>query len=173
MNIQQVGAKKMDYAHIEEQLVERLPEIRPAADAYWLAEGRPGEDCGAYIFVEDMFAKYIEILLAVPASPKRNRLLSRAFAVLDEMLVDSDQDLNNLAFIGVFEGRSDEWLRESAPFLGPAALTELDTYSPEWRDTIAKANDALTVEAVDLYGIRALIAAELDCPLRNVPGCSP
>lgn len=173
LNVLQVGAKKMDYEHIEEQLVERLPELHPAAEAYWRQEGRPGEDCGAYIFVEDMFATYLELLLALQPSSRRDRLLARAFAVVKEMLRCPDQDLNNLAFIGIFEGRGGGWLQRSAPFLGPAAAAELDIYLPEWRGEIDNPNETPTVEAIDHYGVRALIAAELGCPLENVPGHTP
>lgn len=154
-------------------MVERLPELRPAAEAYWCKEGRPGEDCGAYIFVEDMFATYLGILLALPPSSRRDRLLVRAFAVVDEMLRSPDQDLNNLAFIGIFEGRGGRWLQRSAPFLGPAALAELNAYSPGWREEAADSNQTPTVQAFDQYGVRALIAAELNCPLENVPGHTP
>jgi hypothetical protein len=67
------------YSDIERQIAEALPELRSAAEFYWKREGLPGLDCGPYIFFESMFACYVCILLAMPASSKRDRLLSRAF----------------------------------------------------------------------------------------------
>jgi hypothetical protein len=51
------------YSHIEQQLVEALPEIRPAADFYWQTDGAPGQDSRPYIFFEQLFASYVEVLL--------------------------------------------------------------------------------------------------------------
>jgi hypothetical protein len=49
------------YSQIEQQLVDALPEIRPAADFYWQTEGAPGQDSGPYIFFEQLFASYVEV----------------------------------------------------------------------------------------------------------------
>jgi hypothetical protein len=71
----------LNYNQIEQQLIEELPELRPVAEYYWSKEGAPGEDCGPYIFFENLFACYVEVLLPMPSSPRRNDLLSRAIAL--------------------------------------------------------------------------------------------
>lgn len=93
------------YSGIEQQLVEALPEIRSAADFYWKTEGEPGQDCGPYIFFEGLFARYVEVLLAVAPSPRRDELLRRAFGVVDEMVGSADVNVRDLATIGLYEGR--------------------------------------------------------------------
>jgi hypothetical protein len=67
------------YSEIERQIVEALPEIRPAAEFYWKTEGEPGQGCGPYIFFEGLFACYVEVLLWLPSGLRRDELLQRAF----------------------------------------------------------------------------------------------
>ena len=45
----------LTYRDIERQIVERLPELRPAAEYYWQVQGEPGSAPGPYILFEDMF----------------------------------------------------------------------------------------------------------------------
>ena len=84
---------RLAYVQIEEQLAEALPEIQPAAERYWRAEGQPGADSGPYIFIESMFATYLTVLLALDASPTRDNLLRRAFSFVDEMLQSEDREV--------------------------------------------------------------------------------
>ena len=81
------------YSEIEQQLVEALPEIRPAAEFYWQTEGTPGQDDGPYIFFEQLFAAYVEVLLWLPTTPRRDELLRRAFTVVEQMFESADRDV--------------------------------------------------------------------------------
>ncbi len=126
------------FVNIEEALVDALPELRPAAERYWSAEGRPGEDTGAYSFYEHVFGTYLEILLALAPSFTRDRLLKRAFFFVDAMLMSSDEEVTNLACIALLEGRDPWWLTRAMPFLGPLALDALDECFEGWRLKIDK-----------------------------------
>jgi hypothetical protein len=160
------------YSDIERQLVDTLPEIRPAAEFYWSTQGEPGQDCGPYIFFEDLFARYVEVLLAIRSTARRDELLRRAFAVVEEMLESVDDHVRDLAVIGLFEGRDRWWFKRAAPFLGPRATTWLDTFQPYWRDCASGA-DQIIPEILDGYHVRSVIARELQqtgLSLDEVPG---
>jgi hypothetical protein len=160
------------YSDIERQLVDALPEIRPAAEFYWRTEGEPGQDCGAYIFFEDLFARYVEVLLALPSSARRDELLRRAFGKVEEMLGSADDDVRDLATIGLYEGRSLWWFKRATPFVGPLATTWLDTFQAYWRDS-ASSDDRLSPEILDGYHVRSVIARELrqaGLPADEIPG---
>jgi hypothetical protein len=88
---------EIHYSDVERQLVEALPEIRPSAQFYWDTEGIPGRDCGPYIFFEQLFACYVELLLVLPSCARRDELLRRAFDVVDEMFGSVDRDVRDLA----------------------------------------------------------------------------
>lgn len=161
---------------IEQQLVEALPELRTSADEYWRTEGPPGENCGPYVFFEDLFARYVEVLLALRASPRRDELLRRSFAFVEEMLASGDSDVSGLAWIGLFEGRSLRWLARAAPFLGPHAAAGLDENARGWRwKSTCLGWMEPRRKILDGHGIRALIAEELRAEgvtLSGVPGTS-
>jgi hypothetical protein len=165
---------KFTYQDIERQVVETLPELRAAAEYYWQVEGAPGSDTGPYIYFESMFGSYVTILLAMPKSPGRDRLLQRAFDFVDAMLLKGDDQVRNLAFIGLLESRGAWWWPRAEPFMGPAAKRELDTYEPSWRSAAAgvEADEAMFI---DLYGVRSVIARELaeeGISLDGVPGAT-
>ena len=111
------------YVQIEEQLAEALPEIQPAAERYWRAEGPPGTDSGPYIFIESMFVTYLTVLLVLDASPTRDNLLRRAFSFVDEMLQSEDREVANLAVVGIFEGRVPWWWTRVKPYLSACRVT--------------------------------------------------
>ena len=157
------------YPDIERQIVEALPEIRPAAEFYWKTEGEPGKDCGPYIFFEDLFADYVECLLWLPEEPRRDELLRRAFAVVEQMLASTDGEVQNLAAIGLYEGRDPAWLKRARTFVGPHGRAYLNEYDPLWPDCI-NANDRIPPEILDGYHVRAVIAHELNLPPNEVPG---
>jgi hypothetical protein len=150
---------QLKYSAIEEQLTEALPEIRPAAEYYWSTQGKPGKDCGPYIFFEDVFGSYVEVLLAIPRSIRRDELLKRAFTFVEEMLASSGE-VANLAFIGLFEGRPAWWFRQATEFIGPRAVQELNRFAPYWRNT-REGQGPASQEIIDLYGVRRVIASEL------------
>ena len=160
----------LKYTDIERQLAEALPELTPAAHCYWRKEGEPREDPGPYLFFEDMFGFYVRILLAMPGSAGRNRLLQRAFDFVEMMLASADTDIQNLAYIGLFEGQPGWWLAEAERFLGPRSIGVLDRYDPEWRvNKLARDRDAED-RFTDLYGVRPVIAAELELGMAAIPG---
>jgi hypothetical protein len=163
----------LSYDQIEEQLVDALPELAPAAECYWRTEGAPGSDCGAYIFFEDLFACYVEILLVMPSSSRRDELLRRAFGFVDLMCASSDLEVCNLAFVGLLEWR-EEWLySRSRPFLGPATCAVLDRWSPQWRSMSDERVVASNDEFLDGWGVRGVIAQELrtdGITMEQVPG---
>ena len=68
----------LDYSEIEPQRVRTLPELSPAAVRHWTYWGPPGENPGPYVFVDEVLNKYVEILLWLPSSPRRDELLRRA-----------------------------------------------------------------------------------------------
>lgn len=162
----------LDYNRIEQQVIEALPELRPAAEYYWSKEGMPGEDCGPYIFFEDLFACYVEVLLAMPDSRPRKQLLKRAFALVEEMLARNGH-VADLAFIGLYEGRPAWWFARAADFIGPHAAALLDRVEHRWRQWSTSGHQEVLPEIIDLYGVRDVIASELKqegVNLLNVPG---
>jgi hypothetical protein len=140
----------LEYASIEEQLLERLPELRPAVESYWKTEGSPGQDPGPYILFEGLFRPYITTLLVAPATPKRDALLRRAFDVADDLL-SASPELHDLGGIAVFEGQTSEWFRLARPFLGPRARSEAERFGWEVK------SDAKIEHSNDSYGVRLLI----------------
>jgi hypothetical protein len=157
------------WSEIEQQLADALPEIWPAADFYWETEGQPGQDSGPYIFFEDLFARYVEVLLWIPTAPRRDELLRRSFAIVEQMLASADPDVQTLAAIGLLEGREPAWLKRASAFIGPRAAAWLTTYDPNWRDW-ATATDQIVPEILDGYHVRAVVAQELGLPIEQVPG---
>jgi hypothetical protein len=126
-----------------------------------------------------MFARYVEVLLALPTSRRRDALLRRAFSFVEEMLASGDGRVRDLAFIGIYEHRSPGWFARAAGFIGPVAIAELDTLQPGWRNrrtrwlrSLLFGNDPRR-EILDGYGVRHVIAEELRAEgvtLSNVPG---
>lgn len=163
------NVSRFNYSQIELQLVEALPEIQPAADFYWQTEGAPGQDSGPYIFFEQLFATYVELLLWLPSSPRRDDLLRRAFAVFERMFESADRDVRDLVAIGLFEGRDPAWLKRAKPFVGRCAAGWLAAYHDGWRDCSA-VNDRIVPKILDGYHVRTVIARELQLPEAQVPG---
>jgi hypothetical protein len=157
------------YSEIEQQLVESLPEIRPAAEFYWQTEGAPGQDDGPYIFFEQLFAAYVEVLLWLPSTPRRDELLRRAFTVSEQMFDSADLHVQGLVAIGLFEGRDPAWLKRAKPFVGRHAAAWLAEYHDCWRDCSA-ADDRIVPKILDGYHVRTVIARELKLPEGQVPG---
>ena len=117
------------YQNADRVLVGAMPELAaPVArciDDY--------EEKLQYLIFRDVFACFIEILLAMPASPMRDNLLRRAFAFVEHMLQCDDSSVASLGYIATLEGRSTWWLARAMPYLGPVASAELDAYRPSWR----------------------------------------
>src|SRR5262245_39436553 len=165
---------KLTYREIERQIVEILPELRPAAEYYWRVQGEPGSDPGPYVLFEDVFGAYVKILLAMSNSLRRDELLRSAFALADTMLQADDESIRDLAFIGLLESQGAWWWRLAQPFMGLASLRALDEREPWWRtDTEPLTSDS--GELIDLYGVRCIIARELEAEgvsLDQVPGAT-
>jgi hypothetical protein len=162
------------YRDIEREIVGVLPELRSAAEYYWRVEGTPGSDSGAYVFFESMFGAYVTILLALPNSPRRDRMLQRAFDLVETMLARGDGEVRNLAFIGLLESRGAWWWQRAQPFMGPSARSALDSHEPGWVGETT-GSTAGEPEFIDLYGVRPIIAhepAEEGISLDQVPGAT-
>ena len=155
--------KEFRYSQIEQQLVDALPEVRPAAEFYWKTEGEAGQDSGPYVFFEDLFARYVEVLLAVSQGPRRDELLRRAFAVVEQMIASADANVQNLAIVGLYEGRDSWWFKRAAPFIGSLAAKWLDEHQPEWRHSEG-VDDRVLPEILDGYHVRTVVARELHGP---------
>jgi hypothetical protein len=68
---------ELKYQELERQLTEALPELCPAAERYWSeADG----DYLPYVFVGGVLAPYVEVLLVMPSSSGRDRLLEEFLA---------------------------------------------------------------------------------------------
>lgn len=161
------------YDDIERQVIEALPELAPAAAYYWKTEGAPGSDCGPYIFFEDMVFLYVQILIAVPSSSRRDELLRKAFSFVERMLASSDVNVRNLAFIGLFEGRAAWLFARSRSFFGPVTSTVLDEKWPTWRGSVDGRVSLSRESLLDGYRVRHVIADQLrheGVTLDQVPG---
>lgn len=134
-------------------MIEALPELRPAAERYW---SEASGDYLPYLFIGGVLAPYVEALLAMPSSRGRDRLLRRAFRFIEEML-GGNENVVDLAFIELLENQPAWWFKQAAEFLGPRAVQELDTCTPDWREL---QNDHSTT-ITDPYGVRQVIASEL------------
>jgi hypothetical protein len=144
----------LDYSQIEAQLVEQLPELRPAVERYWQVEGPPGEDAGPYILFEGLFRPYIDTLLMSPRSETRDRLLRRAFD-FTEACIRSGGELHDLGAIAVFEGQSKAWFARAEPFVGIQSRHEALMFA--WPVDVAPDADA----GPDLYDVCELVDALL------------
>jgi hypothetical protein len=140
----------LDFTKIETQLVEWLPELRPAVDVYWSKEGLPGKDAGPYILFEDLVRLYIDLLLSADETTWRNELLRRAFEFADRAL-HAGGEIHDLLAISIFEGRTKAWFDTANPFLGPQA--RLEAREHDW----AASNTPKTSDLTDLYGVRTLV----------------
>lgn len=168
--------ERLRYESIEAQIVEWLPELRPAAERYWEQEGQPGQDSGPYIFVSQVFSTYVEVLLAMDESRTRDHLLGRAFVFLDDMLASNDKNVRDLAFIEFLENAEPWWLGRAKPFLGSKGQAELRTYNSNWPRAIdVGAASDLERDIIDLSGVRDVVMTEIGADVignRGVPGIS-
>ena len=148
----------MDYATVDKDLLRAFPELSPASqdlNANWR-----GEKPGQYILFEDVFARYIERLLVAPASQARDTKLHSIFQFV-ELMFSSGGEVENLAFVGLLEGRSAAWFQAAKPYLGPRAEAALDAYDANWRTRSSNERSALAVESHDSYGVAAIAARAL------------
>jgi hypothetical protein len=107
-------------------------------------------------------------------SRERDRLLTRAFSLLEAMLMCDDKNVRELAFIQFLENADPWWLARGKPFLGSGAVAELRRYHPDWRQALDNAATADSErEIIDLCGVRDIVLMELGSELvgeRDVPG---
>jgi hypothetical protein len=143
----------MDYEEINEDLLRAFPELSPAYQQ--LLDWWRGERPGQHILFEDVFARYIERLLAADSSAVRDAKLKAIFQFVEEMLANHGQ-VRNLALVGLLEARPLAWLQASKPYLGELAEAALDEFDPEWRSSSSKCPDRLSVETRDAYGVDAI-----------------
>jgi len=96
----------------------------------------------------------------MPDSPRRDELLRCAFSLTEAMLLDGDEGVKDLAYIGLLEARGAWWWRRAQPFMGPASQRALDEHEPSWRIETHPA-PAESAQCIDLYVVRGIIAREL------------
>jgi hypothetical protein len=163
-----------EYARIETQVIEALPELRPAAERYWADMGGPGEDGAPYILFSDVVQTYVHVLLALPESLARDRPLARAYELVDRMLDSADKDVRDLAYIEMLEAESPWWYARSLPFLGLTAQAELDQWEGGWRESAGKGAEAdVEREIIDLYDVREIVLQQIQAEgvsLPQIPG---
>jgi hypothetical protein len=148
---------EFSYKLIETQIIEVLPELQTAANVYEKLEGKQGEDCGAYIFFENLVGAYVQVLLNMNCCPGRDRLLNRVFNLVEDMLKSNDRDVRDLAYIGILEWQGVCFYACALPFLGTVAISELDKYEKNWREAYnLKAEIKPDEEIIDLYCARGL-----------------
>ena len=160
-----------EYSALEAQVVDALPELRPAAEHYWADEGAPGEDSGNYIFFWHVVSRYVEVLLAMPEGGGRDRLLARVYELVEGMLdAQSDKDVHDLAYIEFIESVP-WWDSRSRPFLGPNAIAKLGGPWP----TPSRAEADPERDIIDIYGVRDIVLIELadeGVRVAQIPGIS-
>ena len=141
----------MRYEAIEAELAHEFPELGAAVQRFY-----DSGESGPYILFEDLFRVYVSELLAAADSPARHNKLNQVFRFVEAML-GSGGEVENLAFISIFEGQSGKWLQYAKPYLGSRAEAALDRFDPEWRTRALRDSAKLdTSEAIDLYGVRSV-----------------
>lgn len=159
----------MDYQNADRLLLGALPELA-------VPYGRciEGGHEGQYIVFEDLFARFIEVLLALPADRGRDTLLQRAFDFVELMQPSEDRDVRDLANISIFEGRSPWWFGRAREFIGPLSRSFLEQYKPSWRlAQTMQAPPDLERDIIDVYGVRDAVFAALGGKIANladIPG---
>ena len=161
----------LTYSEIERELVRALPELSPAVSLYWKVWGEPGQDPGPYVFVDEVLNTYVEILLWLPSSPRRDELLRRAFAFVERMLLSADRQVQELACVEVYEGRDAAWLRLARDFIGSQGLAYLKRWNESWPGSgRLDVRELIQGEILDGCQLRSLIAQQLQSPVDDVPG---
>ena len=106
-------------------------------------------------------ASLLEMLLVIDPSTSRDQRLRRAFDFVEEMMASHDDEIVNLATVGIFEGPVPWWWARAAPFLGHRTMAVLDQYQPDWRldaSSGEQPTDSERRDIIDLYGVREVIA---------------
>lgn len=156
----------MTSRNFQQQWAKAFPELQQAygqlaSDYVFENDGQPGN----YIVTAHLFAYYIEILLALPESPKRDLALQKAFDFIETMLSSGDDDVIGLAQIGIIEGREQWWFQRAMPFVGPLWRYHASRMGePYWE--VALSADAADlplpiITLYDLFGVRETIARQL------------
>jgi hypothetical protein len=123
-----------------------------------------------------MFATYVEVLLALESSPRRDNLLTRAFWFVEEMLASRDLEVANLAYVGLLEWRARWWYVRAGAFIGPRAEAGLDRFYPDWRLHTSSGvlpNEGEKSGINDLYDVRSVIRSEValnEAMADDIPG---
>lgn len=154
----------MTFQNFQQQWVQAFPELQQpyaqlASNDVFGNDGSPGQ----YALVEQLSADYIEILLALPESPRRDSALQQAFDFIETMLRYGDNDVVRLAQIGIIEGREQWWFQRALPFAGPLWRSHAAT-ERYWKAALsAGAADSPppVITLHDLFGVRETIAQQL------------
>ena len=168
----------LTYDKIEQQTVDRLPMLEPAARRYWEAEGAPGDDPGPTIFLDSTLIPYLRILAAMEAAPARNALLQQAFAFVEQMGGSPDPDVRD-AHVHMLIYPRVWWLSRCGPYIGTQSQAYLKQYfRQQWKE--ARGHSAPNPprpdeEIIDVYGVRDVILEQLQSTgigAADVPGLS-
>jgi hypothetical protein len=149
------------YDSVHTKMLEAFPELRPAHERF-LADWALGEPPGEYIHL-DLLDKMIELCLLRQPSPKRDALLSRAFAFIEQLVASPDSDIRDLGYVGVLESRAGWWYFRARDFFGSASSAQLDQYDPDWRSSaeishgVVPPNDARDARRSDPWGVEQIV----------------
>lgn len=160
----------VQYEHLERALVEALPEIQPAADRYWAAEGRPGSDAGPSVFYEDMFGPFLELLLGAHRSPRRDELARRSFEFVEGLVASDDVEVANLGS-SVCVNRPVWWFVRAREFMGVRTTKQLNLHWPDWRhyaNSAVEPTEGELRDVIDLYGVRQIIGLQIELGNREM-----
>ena len=94
---------------------------------------------------------------------------SAPFNAVEEMFGRADPHVQDLASIGLYEGRDTAWLKRSRTFVGSRGRAWLTEYDQYWSDCTL-ANDEIPPSILDGYHVRAVVARELQLSTNEVPG---
>jgi hypothetical protein len=144
----------MQYGEVHEDLLREFPELLPAYEQLLQEEGV--EKPGQYVIFEDMFARYIQQLLAAVPGSIRDRKLQAIFDFIDRMLAEGGE-VENLGYVGMLEWQSNEWMQAAKPFMGTNAEAALDKYDGEWRARIRKPVGAYVSDRDNRLGIEDIV----------------
>lgn len=125
-------AKSLTYNNVVEELLKRVPTF--AADRLRDESSLSHDDTGPYLIFGDFARFIIRMTKNKPKTPESERLLSDSFALLGEMATSVDDEVVNLAEVGVFEVLTDspETIAAAQEHLPPHALPVFERIVSLW-----------------------------------------
>lgn len=146
---------KFEYLDVRRALLVALPELRDPVVG--LEEDWRPDVPGLDELMDSTLGAFLDTLLGLQPSPRRDALLCRAFGLIEDMLRSEDREVRNLTYIGILERRGSDWYEAALPFLGDRAISQLNTNDEGWRAR-ARRERPSELEPIELYGIPNLVA---------------